>query len=109
MTDSDSYYRLHLFCCTNARPDTHPRGSCAAKGSVKLRNYMKVRAKELGLGDVRVNSAGCLDRCELGPVLVVYPEGVWYKLQTTEDIDEILSTHVVGGDRVGRLMLHLDE
>ena len=109
MTDPDSYYRLHLFCCTNARPDTHPRGSCAAKGSVKLRNYMKVRAKELGLGDVRINSAGCLDRCELGPVLVVYPEGVWYKLQTIEDIDEILSTHVVGGDRVERLMLHSNE
>ena len=105
MIDPDPYYRLHLFCCTNARPSNHPRGSCADRGSVKLRDYMKVRAKELGLGDVRINSAGCLDRCELGPVLVVYPEGVWYKAQSFEDIDEILSTHVVGGARAARLML----
>ena len=109
MTNSDPYYRLHLFCCTNERPENHPRGSCAARGGVKLRNYMKVRAKELGLGDVRINSAGCLDRCELGPALVVYPEGVWYKVQTIEDAEEILLTHVVGGDRVERLMLSTDE
>lgn len=109
MTDPDPYYRLHLFCCTNERPDAHPRGSCAARGAVKLRNYIKARAKELDLGDVRVNSAGCLDRCELGPALVVYPEGVWYKLQTIEDAEEILITHVMGGGRVERLLLQPDE
>jgi len=103
--DPDPYYRLHLFCCTNERPEMHPRGSCAQSGSVKLRDYMKARAKELGFGGVRVNSAGCLDRCELGPVLVVYPEGVWYKAETFEDIDEILIEHVQNGGRVERLML----
>lgn len=66
---------------------------------------MKARAKELGLSDVRINSAGCLDRCELGPTMVIYPEGVWYGYRTPEDVDEILRTHLIEGGRVERLML----
>ena len=66
---------------------------------------MKARAKELGLKDVRINNAGCLDRCELGPTMVIYPEGVWYACVTKEDIDEVLETHMVQGGRVERLML----
>ena len=66
---------------------------------------MKNRAKELGLKNVRINSAGCLDRCELGPTLVIYPEGVWYSVPTREDIDEVLQTHLKDGGRVERLML----
>jgi (2Fe-2S) ferredoxin len=54
---------------------------------------------------VRINSSGCLDRCELGPTMVIYPEGVWYHYRTREDVDEILRTHVAGGSRVTRLML----
>lgn len=108
-TDPSPYYRLHVFVCTNRRPDNHPRGSCAAKGSEQLRDYLKARAKELGLGDVRINSAGCLDRCELGPTLVVYPEGVWYHYRTSEDLDEILETHLVRGGRVERLMLRPED
>jgi (2Fe-2S) ferredoxin len=104
-TDPGPYYDAHVFCCTNKRPDGHPRGSCADKGSEDLRNYMKDRAKELGLKKVRINSAGCLDRCELGPTVVVYPEGVWYSAPTKADIDEILQTHLVEGGRVERLML----
>ena len=109
MTDPNSYYRLHVFCCTNERPDKHPRGSCAARGSVKLRNYMKARAKELGLGGVRINSAGCLDRCELGPAVVVYPDGVWYTIKTFEDVDAVLDEHVQNGKWVERLMLQPDQ
>jgi (2Fe-2S) ferredoxin len=104
-TDPPLFYRRHVFCCTNTRPAGHPRGSCSEKGSEKLRNYMKVRAKELGLDDVRINAAGCLDRCELGPNMVIYPEGIWYHYQNTADIDEILETHLVRGGRVERLML----
>lgn len=104
--DPPLYYRKHVFCCTNERPPGHPRGCCKAKGSVRLRNYMKARAKELGLSDLRVNAAGCLDRCELGPTMVIYPEGVWYSYATPADIDEILQTHLVEGGRVARLMLH---
>jgi (2Fe-2S) ferredoxin len=103
--DPPQYYAAHLFVCCNRRPDGHIRGSCAAKGSEKLRDYMKVRAKEMGLQRVRVNQAGCLDRCELGPTMVIYPEGVWYRPQTTEDVDEILTVHVRDGGRVRRLML----
>jgi (2Fe-2S) ferredoxin len=75
------------------------------KGAEQLRNYMKRRAKELGLKDVRINGAGCLDRCELGPCLVIYPEGVWYSPKNETDIDEILLEHVQKGSRVERLML----
>ena len=104
-----SYYRLHVFCCTNHRPETHPRGSCAARGSVKLRDYMKVRAKELGLLGIRINSAGCLDRCELGPGVGVYPGGIWYRMETRDDVDEILEQHLQDGKPVERLMLKDDE
>lgn len=103
--DPALYYQRHVFLCTNVRPDGHPRGCCKAKGSEKLRDYMKARAKELGLKDVRINTAGCLDRCELGPTMVIYPEGVWYAPKTTADIDAILERHVRDGGRVPQLML----
>ncbi len=103
--DPPLWYRAHVFVCCNRRPDGHRRGSCAAKGSEALRDYMKARAKELGLKGVRVNSAGCLDRCEFGPTVVIYPEGVWYSPKTREDVDEILATHLARGGRVRRLML----
>jgi (2Fe-2S) ferredoxin len=103
--DPEPYYRSHVFCCTNRRPAGHPRGCCAEKNSEELRDYMKDRAKGLGLKGVRVNAAGCLDRCELGPTMVIYPEGVWYSYASKSDIDEILETHVRGGGRVKRLML----
>jgi (2Fe-2S) ferredoxin len=103
--DPPLFYRAHVFCCTNERPEGHPRGCCKHKGSERLRNYMKARAKELGLENVRINAAGCLDRCELGPSMVIYPEGVWYTVRTAQDVDEILTVHVVGGGRVQRLMM----
>ena len=107
--DPKPYYRLHVFACTNRRVDGHPRGSCAAKGSEPLRDYLKHRARELGVADVRINSAGCLDRCELGPTMVIYPEGVWYHYDTREDLDEILTTHIVNGGRVARLMMQPED
>lgn len=109
LEDPQPYYRLHVFCCTNQRPAGHPRGSCAARGSVPLRDYLKARAKELGLKDVRINSAGCLDRCELGPVVVVYPDGIWYRCATSADADEILTVHLQKGGRVERLMLRPED
>jgi (2Fe-2S) ferredoxin len=107
--DSASYYRHHVFCCLNHRPAGNPRGCCADKGAVNLRNYMKDRAKILGLDQVRINGAQCLDRCEFGPVMVIYPEAVWYQYRTKADIDEILTTHLVAGKRVDRLMLRPDQ
>lgn len=103
--DPKPYYEAHVFCCTNRRPAGHPRGCCAERDGEALRDHMKSRAKDLGLKGVRINSAGCLDRCELGPTLVIYPEGVWYSVPTKADIDEVLETHMVKGQRVERLML----
>lgn len=105
LTDPAPYFRVHVFVCCNRRPDGHRRGSCAARGSEDLRDYMKARAKELGISGIRVNQAGCLDRCEFGPAMVIYPEGVWYSPKTRADVDEILERHLVGGGRAGRLML----
>ena len=103
--DPAPYYTAHIFVCCNRRPDGHRRGSCAASGSEPLRDYMKARAKELGIPGVRVNSAGCLDRCELGPCVVIYPEGVWYRMDSREAVDAILQRHMREGWRVPELML----
>lgn len=107
--DPTPYYRVHVFCCTNQRPAGHPRGCCLDKGALPLRNYMKARAKELDLAGVRINTAGCLDRCELGPTMVIYPEAVWYRCRTVEDVEEVLQVHVIGGGRVARLMLRPED
>jgi (2Fe-2S) ferredoxin len=107
--DPPAFYEAHVFCCVNERPPGHPRGCCKAKGSEKLRDYMKARAKELGLTRVRINTSGCLDRCELGPTVVIYPEGVWYNLRTREEVDEVLTRHLIEGGRVERLMLKPDD
>ena len=98
-------FNHHIFCCTNTREPGHKRGCCAEKDADTLRDYMKAKAKELGIAKVRVNMSGCLDRCELGPVMVIYPEGVWYRPQTTADIDQILHEHIIGGVPVERLRL----
>ncbi len=107
--DPAPFYERHVFCCTNVRPQGHPRGCCSEKDAVRLRNYMKARAKELNLTNVRINASGCLDRCELGPTVVIYPEGVWYRCSTVADVDDVLEQHVVKGERVGRLMLRPED
>lgn len=104
-SDPPLYYETHVFVCTNRRPDGHKRGSCAGRGSEPLRDYMKARAKEQGLTGVRVNSAGCLDRCELGPCAVLYPEGVWYRLDSREAVDAVLDRHLRAGGRVQTQLL----
>lgn len=101
-----SYYRHHVFICTNRRED----GSqcCAQCGAEELRGHLKRRSKELGLaakGGVRINTAGCLDRCADGPVMVVYPEAVWYTYVDREDLEEILQEHLVKDCVVERLRI----
>lgn len=105
MADSTHHYKTHVFCCVNERARDHPRSCCSARGSVDLHAYMKNRVKELGLEDIRVNQSGCLERCELGPSMVIYPEGVWYTYTSTDDVDEIIDRHIMGGGRVDRLMM----
>lgn len=99
------FYQYHVFCCTNRREPGHTRGCCAEKGAEALRDYMKLKVKEAGIPQARVNNAGCLDRCELGPCMVVYPEGVWYSCKTNADVDEVISEHLRHGRIVERLRL----
>ena len=83
-------------------------GSCNDKGATRVRDYAKQRIKELGLagkGRIRINQAGCLDRCEQGPVIVVYPEEVWYTYVDEQDVDEIIREHLQNGRVVERLRI----
>lgn len=101
-----SYYRHHLFFCTNQRDDGSP--CCQDFNARQARDYVKTKIKELGLhgpGVCRVNTAGCLDRCAEGPVIVVYPEAVWYTYVDHEDLDEIIEKHIKTGEVVERLRL----
>ena len=110
MSDTEEpYYRVHVFCCTNVRPENHPRGSCSRKNSVQLRDYMKAKAKTMDTGRVRINASGCLDRCELGPTMVIYPDGIWYRYENEADVDEILDRHVAKGQVVERLQLKFED
>ena len=109
MSEDTPYYKAHIFCCNNERPEGHHRGCCKQKGADALRNYMRTRIKELGIQDVRVNVSGCLDRCELGATMVIYPEGVWYTYATPQDADEIIERHLQKGERVERLLLTADQ
>ena len=96
----------HVFICGNQRPEGHPRGCCDPAGQAALQKLFKQKLAERGLkGKVRANQAGCLDQCEHGPNLVVYPEAVWYGGVTPADVDEIIDAHIVGGKPVERLMM----
>lgn len=110
MTEKEPhFYDIHVFCCTNRREAGHPRGCCAEKGSEALRDYMKDSCKKIAGRKIRINSAGCLDHCELGPVMVIYPEGTWYHYDTKEDVDAIIETHIQGGKKLERLALKPDQ
>ena len=101
-----SWFEYHLFVCTNRRDNGEP--CCADFGAGKARAYLKQRCKELGIhgkGRVRVNNAGCLDRCNHGPVLVIYPEGTWYTYVDKDDLEEIITRHLIGGEVVERLRI----
>src|SRR5574340_401787 len=100
-----SFFDKHVFFCTHQRED----GSdcCNKYGAQKARDYVKNKVKELGISNrhnnIRINSAGCMDRCDVGPVIVVYPEGVWYTYRDERDLDEIIIEHLQHGRVVERL------
>lgn len=103
---ADPYYRYHLFFCTNQRKNGE--ACCQDFDAQGIRDYAKDRCKALGIhgrGGVRVNTAGCLDRCAEGPVCVVYPEGTWYTWVDREDIDEIIEEHLLHDRPVERLKI----
>lgn len=104
-----SYYKHHVFFCLNQRDNG--QACCAQQGAQAGFDHCKQIVREAGLagaGGVRVNKAGCLDRCAGAPVAVVYPEGVWYTFVDQHDIDEIVESHLKNGKPVERLMLAPD-
>ena len=100
-------FRKHIFICQNQRPLDHPRGSCDPNNTGELQKIFKKKLAEHGIrGDVvRANKSGCLEQCEHGPTVVVYPDEVWYGGVRFEDVDEIIESHIVGGAPVERLRI----
>ena len=100
------FFQHHVFFCINQRDDG--RASCNDCGASAMQKYAKQRVKSLNLsgpGKIRINQAGCLDRCDSGPVMVVYPEGTWYTYVDEHDIDEIIDSHLINGQLVQRLLV----
>ena len=99
-------FQRHVFVCMNERPEGHPKGSCKARGGCEVRDELKKQLNARGLGKlIRANNAGCLDQCEEGVAVVVYPEQVWYGHVTVADVPELIESHLVNGQAVERLML----
>ena len=102
-------FEKHIFVCENLREDGHPRGCCSEKGGEEIRLRFKQEIIEQGLvGKVRANKAGCLDFCEQGPTVVVYPEAIWYRISDPEkDVPDIIKEHCKEGKIVERCRIQL--
>jgi (2Fe-2S) ferredoxin len=99
-------FQRHVFVCINERAPGHPRGCCKSRGGEEVRTALKRELTARGMQEmVRANNAGCLDQCEQGVTMVVYPEQVWYGGVTAADVPEIVERHIIGGEYVTRLML----
>jgi (2Fe-2S) ferredoxin len=99
-------FEKQIFICGNQRPPGHPRGCYDPNAGAELQKLFKEKLAERGLKrKVRANQSGCLDQCEHGPNLVVYPDAVWYGEVAATEVDEIIESHVVGGKPVERLVL----
>ena len=101
---ADRKLTRHVFVCMNERPAGSPKGCCASKGSAKLLEALKDAQLRLAPDrrDIRIQKSGCLDTCEHGPTVVVYPEGVWYGGLASEDAEELVREHIVGGRPLSR-------
>jgi (2Fe-2S) ferredoxin len=100
-------FRYHAFCCFQQRPASHPRGSCTASGAPPLWERLSAKIQNGQLTGVAMVGTGCLGFCSAGPLMVVYPEGIWYQPKTTSDVDEIVESHFLGGRPVERLIVVL--
>jgi (2Fe-2S) ferredoxin len=99
-------FEKHIFVCENKRPEGHPKGCCADKNSLEIRSLFKKRLKELGLStQIRANASGCLDACEHGVTVVVYPEQVWYGRVTIDDVEKIIQQHLINNSPIDRLKI----
>lgn len=101
-----SAYKYHIFVCGNQRPPGSSRPCCDPEGAAELHAMFKKLLADRGLKDrARANKAGCLDQCEHGPNIVVYPEQTWYGNVRPDDVEEIVDSHIVGGKAVERLVI----
>ena len=99
-------FQRHVFVCINERSADHPKGCCKARGGVEVRDALKAELTKRGLSKlIRANNAGCLDQCEHGVAVVVYPEQTWYGGVTVDDVPELVEKHLVGGEVVTRLLM----
>tara|TARA_B100000029_G_C17432435_1_gene908371 strand:- start:214 stop:525 length:312 start_codon:yes stop_codon:yes gene_type:complete len=98
------FYKKHIFFCTNQRQDKNKR-SCGSTKVTNLRKYMKKKIKALNIKGVRVNSSGCLNRCKSGPLMVVYPEGMWMKVTKKEDIDLVIEEYIKNNNIIKKLLI----
>lgn len=106
--DLPQLFRHHVFMCQTQRPPGHPHGSCGTAGAAKFFDLMKTKLDAAGLnGEIGLTATGCLGFCQAQPLMVVYPDGVWYRLQTAEDIGEIVETHFMTGEVVEHLAVVL--
>ena len=105
--DIPKVYKRHVFACFTLRPPNHPRGSCGASGAQPLWDRLSAKIEKEGLSDIGFTASGCLGFCAAGPLMVVYPEGIWYRPTTPEDIDEIVDSHLKDGKLVERLVMIL--
>ncbi|WP_417711781.1 (2Fe-2S) ferredoxin domain-containing protein [Roseibium aggregatum] len=98
-------YTRHIFACHTQRAPTHPRGSCGASGAMPLWERLTNKLSAEQLTDVGFTASGCLGFCSAGPLMVIYPEGIWYRPTEPEDIDEIVEKHLKNGQLVERLVM----
>lgn len=103
--DIPQVYKVHVFMCFQDRPPGHPRGSCGQAGAKPLWDHLIARVENLGRPEIGLSATGCLGFCAAGPLMVVYPDGIWYRPQSHEDVDEIVQQHFVGGSPVERLAI----
>lgn len=100
-------FPYHVFCCFQQRPPQHPRGSCGSRGAAPLWEHLGKTLEGRQLAKVSMVATGCIGFCQAGPLMVVYPQGVWYRPENVGDIDEIIQSHFVEGRIVDRLALVL--
>ncbi len=99
-------YDHHVFVCINERDESDARGCCKARGGADVHAWFKAEGKTRDWkGRIRVNKSGCLDQCEFGPAVVVYPEGIWYSPRTVDEVAAICSRHIEGGEVVEELRI----
>ena len=98
----------HVFVCENKREDNHPRKCCSRKNNTNIKAMFKKELEKKQHMNIRINSAGCLDFCEQGPTVVIYPESIWYSIKNPgKDIPEIVEEHLINGKTVERCLIKL--